>query len=406
MIIPSGWIHCVYTPSDSLVIGGNFLHSYNIATQLRVYQIELNTKVPKKFRFPYFVSLLWYVAYHYSLQIKEPQHGICIRVLHGLKALSAFLLEQAYRISEGAQVSAERRRVAVDNIPWHLIDDPEKLAEDFQEAVYAALGETAPTLMDSVPTFNAQDFLEDPAGEESLLAGHLGAATLVSGLKRKASAVGSTESLLSKSAKFKHFDKKEKPLMANGQSAQCERTERSTPAAISTTTTELRERPANPTIDFDEIKARPTAEKVEQKVEVKTTTAENILKKTVQGPEEGSWIVETRRVVTTIQRIYFPPLGTGPDDQQQTTVAEDEASIQEECKPISSHVSATSTKTGGQTGMKGMVPYSTVIGNCSARAEDDSSNVRNEISRMLDMAQLDMSLLSTPSMHNPVKANS
>lgn len=56
MIIPTGWIHAVYTPSDSLVFGGNFLHSLNIPTQLELYRIEIATKVPRKFRFPYFVK--------------------------------------------------------------------------------------------------------------------------------------------------------------------------------------------------------------------------------------------------------------------------------------------------------------------------------------------------------------
>lgn len=106
-IIPSGWIHCVYTPSDSLVIGGNFLHSYNIALQLRVYQIELNTKVPKKFRFPYFVAMLWYVGLYYFKQLEKEDHALPRRVLEGLKALSAFLIQQAWRISEGADVSSE-----------------------------------------------------------------------------------------------------------------------------------------------------------------------------------------------------------------------------------------------------------------------------------------------------------
>ena len=32
--IPTGWIHAVFTPIDSLVFGGNFLHSYNIPMQL------------------------------------------------------------------------------------------------------------------------------------------------------------------------------------------------------------------------------------------------------------------------------------------------------------------------------------------------------------------------------------
>ena len=36
LLIPSGWIHAVYTPEDSLVFGGNFA----IEKQLRVAQID------------------------------------------------------------------------------------------------------------------------------------------------------------------------------------------------------------------------------------------------------------------------------------------------------------------------------------------------------------------------------
>ena len=43
--IPSGWIHGVYTPSDSIVFGGNFLHSYGIEKQLQVAHIEEVTHV-------------------------------------------------------------------------------------------------------------------------------------------------------------------------------------------------------------------------------------------------------------------------------------------------------------------------------------------------------------------------
>lgn len=35
ILLPSGWIHAVYTPSDSLVFGGNFLHSHSISLQLK-----------------------------------------------------------------------------------------------------------------------------------------------------------------------------------------------------------------------------------------------------------------------------------------------------------------------------------------------------------------------------------
>jgi len=43
--IPTGWIHAVYTPKDSLVFGGNFLHSFGIEKQLRVAEVEESTKV-------------------------------------------------------------------------------------------------------------------------------------------------------------------------------------------------------------------------------------------------------------------------------------------------------------------------------------------------------------------------
>ncbi|KAK9452233.1 uncharacterized protein V1518DRAFT_369966 [Limtongia smithiae] len=63
MIIPSGWIHAVYTPIDSLVIGGNFLTMRDLSMQLKVTDIEKKTKVPRKFRFPLFTKLMWFTAY-------------------------------------------------------------------------------------------------------------------------------------------------------------------------------------------------------------------------------------------------------------------------------------------------------------------------------------------------------
>ena len=35
IFIPTGWIHAVLTPIDSLVFGGNFLHSYNVDMQIQ-----------------------------------------------------------------------------------------------------------------------------------------------------------------------------------------------------------------------------------------------------------------------------------------------------------------------------------------------------------------------------------
>jgi hypothetical protein len=41
----TGWIHGVYTPVDSLVFGGNFLHSFGMVMQLRIMEAEIKTRV-------------------------------------------------------------------------------------------------------------------------------------------------------------------------------------------------------------------------------------------------------------------------------------------------------------------------------------------------------------------------
>lgn len=52
----SGWIHAVFTPDDSLVFGGNFVHSFNIPGQIKISMIEDNTKVNQLF----ICNMLWH----------------------------------------------------------------------------------------------------------------------------------------------------------------------------------------------------------------------------------------------------------------------------------------------------------------------------------------------------------
>lgn len=65
MLIPAGWIHAVWTPEDSLVIGGNFLTRLNYSMQLRIAQIEKATGVARKFRYPHFQKIQWFTAIRY-----------------------------------------------------------------------------------------------------------------------------------------------------------------------------------------------------------------------------------------------------------------------------------------------------------------------------------------------------
>lgn len=74
MLIPSGWIHAVWTPENSLVIGGNFLTRLNYGMQIKVLNIEKETKVPKKFRYPFFQKIQWYTAMRYLEDDPIPQN--------------------------------------------------------------------------------------------------------------------------------------------------------------------------------------------------------------------------------------------------------------------------------------------------------------------------------------------
>ncbi|XP_052006130.1 lysine-specific demethylase 2A-like isoform X2 [Xyrauchen texanus] len=73
-MIPSGWIHAVYTPKDTLVFGGNFLHSFNIPMQLNIYNIEERTRVPAKFRYPFYFDMCWYVLERYLYCLTNTSH--------------------------------------------------------------------------------------------------------------------------------------------------------------------------------------------------------------------------------------------------------------------------------------------------------------------------------------------
>ena len=72
--IPSGWIHAVYTPKDSLVFGGNFLHPFAIERQLKIAQLEETLKVPHKYRFPFFTEMMWWVLDRYCYHLLGRHH--------------------------------------------------------------------------------------------------------------------------------------------------------------------------------------------------------------------------------------------------------------------------------------------------------------------------------------------
>ncbi|KAI2509935.1 hypothetical protein MHU86_4500 [Fragilaria crotonensis] len=82
LYIPCGWIHAVYTPTDSLVIGGNFLHGLDIPKQIDVHSLETRTRVPAKFRFPKYLALAMYAGVWYLGKLRRGK--VCRLEVEGL----------------------------------------------------------------------------------------------------------------------------------------------------------------------------------------------------------------------------------------------------------------------------------------------------------------------------------
>lgn len=155
MLIPSGWIHAVYTPSDSLVIGGNFLTRQNVRMQMRVHEIETRTKVPRKFRYPNFAKLHWYVAQKYlqedpvptdaavNIILGYPAHRrkdgeplpgrmrMFLPEVKGLVNLSNFLTRNSLIANGDIDVSKETRTAVSKAIPKNLGQHGYECAKDF-----------------------------------------------------------------------------------------------------------------------------------------------------------------------------------------------------------------------------------------------------------------------------------
>ncbi|KAL4785806.1 hypothetical protein BJX76DRAFT_153849 [Aspergillus varians] len=111
MLIPSGWIHAVWTPENSLVIGGNFLTRLNYGMQIKIAKVEKETKVPMKFRYPFFQKIQWYTALKYLEEDPVPQ-----------SVLDAFTQDENYRFHRENPIYyefEERANTEPPGSPYH-----------------------------------------------------------------------------------------------------------------------------------------------------------------------------------------------------------------------------------------------------------------------------------------------
>ncbi|KAJ7632317.1 jumonji superfamily protein [Roridomyces roridus] len=136
MIIPSGWIHAVYTPVDTIVFGGNFLHSYSVPMQLKIRGIEINTQVPKKFRYPLFSKLCWYVGDRLLRDLKAGT-SYSPRILVSLLALADFLVSEVRILERGSE---QGKKEIKDQIPVDRVKDPAAVARELRWRLKLAAG--------------------------------------------------------------------------------------------------------------------------------------------------------------------------------------------------------------------------------------------------------------------------
>ncbi|KAJ1738190.1 JmjC domain-containing histone demethylation protein 1 [Coemansia sp. RSA 989] len=95
LFIPAGWIHAVFTPVDSVVIGGNFLVLQTLNTHVGSYKLEARTRVPARYRFPFFLKLCRYMAELLARKWRKLDHKAkakwTVSELEGAFVLAGFL---------------------------------------------------------------------------------------------------------------------------------------------------------------------------------------------------------------------------------------------------------------------------------------------------------------------------
>jgi Jumonji helical domain/AT hook motif len=111
MIVPSGWIHAVYTGMDSLVFGGNFLHGFATEMQILINEMEIRSNVKDKFRCPYFDITHIFAANMYLKRLESTtKETISVVELQQLACLINYISSEYKKCMNEVKESASRVR--------------------------------------------------------------------------------------------------------------------------------------------------------------------------------------------------------------------------------------------------------------------------------------------------------
>ena len=171
LLIPGGWPHAVYTPEDSLVVGGNFVHAANLGLQCLVWRIEDRLSVEASFRYPNFKALCWYAARSFMNSF-PPAPGEDAAVAKAERLASKRLL---VKLREESAVAAPDAAGAIASPAGHLHHILNALKAEEEggggvEAATACKQAAAPTTSDAIgetaaASAPADAVLDDAAAE-------------------------------------------------------------------------------------------------------------------------------------------------------------------------------------------------------------------------------------------------
>ena len=132
LLIPSGWIHAVYTPHDSLVFGGNFIHRHSLEMQLTIYRLEKQMKVGKEYRFPNYQRLLWYVGRDFLEECDKCTRNVTPASPSAAKVDGLEVCDATPAPDADAKASQRRAQKLSSKYPVHILRGYRALGKELQ----------------------------------------------------------------------------------------------------------------------------------------------------------------------------------------------------------------------------------------------------------------------------------
>ncbi|KAF8367789.1 hypothetical protein PRIPAC_85618 [Pristionchus pacificus] len=140
LLIPSGYVHAVYTPVDSIVFGGNFLTLQGLQMQIEIQKMDTRRELGDLFGYPSFDTVMFYTALTLSKLLNEfcEQRASGLDVnpdyLEGAETLVEYLKEEKEVASNKKKPSKFARGMTKKDIAERLEQAVVRAKEEFTKS--------------------------------------------------------------------------------------------------------------------------------------------------------------------------------------------------------------------------------------------------------------------------------